>query len=406
MAPLDIARCYRLLEVDPGASREEIRKAYLVLVNVWHPDRFQHDVALQAKALRKLQAVNLAFATIRDAPLARTVEAGPPPRSREEGDRPAPAPAPATRATSTAVVVRSASEWTALGRGLTADPGRLRSDDSGLAWSDISNLNRFLEGVHAFREALKVDRRYVEAWYGLGLAHVALKEHDQAIQAFEKAVGLDRDHAAAWLGLGSALAQHGRHGQAAAAFGEVVRLRPNDVAAWYALGSARVRIGEVEQAVSAFRRAVELDPDVAEAWQALGTARAFPGPDGRVEPEEALEAFREAVRLRPDLAEGWHCLGATLSGLGRHDEAVAALQQAVRLGPDSAEFWYSLGVAARYASTANATRAVREAYARLKRLDPTQASRLRELLPYSMKLSLLAFLPRVDRDPPAAVVST
>jgi tetratricopeptide (TPR) repeat protein len=377
----DVAASYRLLDVEPGASAAEIRKAYLLLVNVWHPDRFAHDDALRGRAQEKLQAINLAYEAVRDAPLAQAPDDPTPSESRKD------APDPAAEG-------RSAAEWAALGRRLTANPGRLRSDGEGLAWSGIANLNQFVEGLRAFHRALRLDPRLVDAWHGLGLAHLALGKTDEAILAFEEALRFARDNARVWLDLGSAYADRGRHPAAAAAFREVVRLRPGDAAAWYALGSACRRTGEMEEAAEAYRRSVRLRPELAEAWYALGKALAFPGPDGRVEPEEALEAFREAVRLRADLAPAWQGLGATLSGLRRHDEAIAALQQAVRLEPESVEAWYSLGVACRYALHTKTAPVIRESYARLKRLSPDHAARLRELLPYSTRLSLLAFPPR------------
>jgi tetratricopeptide (TPR) repeat protein len=388
----DLERCYRALDLKPGASVEEMRAAHRLLVNVWHPDRFQHDAELQTRAQEKLKAINLAYAELRKA----TAEAGQPEPSPVGTGRAREARPLTTRPSPSAP--RNAREWAARGWRLTANPGRLRDEADGLAWSDGGNLDRFLEGVRAFREALRLNPRLAESWYGLGIAQLALRQHTQAIEALQSAVRLDHDLAAAWMTLGSAFGERGRFNDAAAAFQEGVRVRPRDPSAWYALGSARMQTGETEPAVVAFRRALELQPDLAEAWHSLGVALAFAGPDGRVEPEEALAAFRQAVRLRPDLAPGWRGLGATLSGLGRHDEAIEALQEAVRLQPDSAESWYSLGVAARYGSVANASRTVREAYARLKALAPDEASRLRELLPYSMRLSLLAFLPRFDRD--------
>jgi len=378
----DLASSYRLLDVGPGASPAEIRRAYLLLVNVWHPDRFEHDAELRTRAQEKLQAINLAYEAVRDAPLAgapageaSVVDAG-------VGD-PGSATEPGT-----------APEWAALGRRLTANPGRLRSDGEGLAWSGIANLNQFVEGLRAYHRALRLDPRLVEAWHGLGRAHLAIGKTDEAILAFEEALKVTHDHAGVWLDLGSAYADRGRHPAAAGAFREVVRLRPHDADAWYALGSACTRNGEMEDATDSYRQAVRLRPDLAEAWHALGVALAFPGPEGRVDPEEALAAFREAVRLRADLAPAWQGLGATLSGLRRHDEAIEALQQAVRLEPESVEAWYSLGVACRYALHTRAAHVVREAYARLKRLSPSHATRLRELLPYSTRLSLLAFPPR------------
>jgi len=51
----------RTLNLDRGCSRVEIRQAYLDMVKVWHPDRFQHDPGLRAKADRALRDVNQAY---------------------------------------------------------------------------------------------------------------------------------------------------------------------------------------------------------------------------------------------------------------------------------------------------------------------------------------------------------
>jgi TonB family protein len=51
----------RILEIDPGASFEEIRQAYLDQTKVWHPDRFSNDVELRKKAEEKFKRINLAY---------------------------------------------------------------------------------------------------------------------------------------------------------------------------------------------------------------------------------------------------------------------------------------------------------------------------------------------------------
>lgn len=57
----DILRCYRTLEVEPGASITKVAQAYRDLVKVWHPDRFQSSARLQKKADEKLKEINLAY---------------------------------------------------------------------------------------------------------------------------------------------------------------------------------------------------------------------------------------------------------------------------------------------------------------------------------------------------------
>jgi tetratricopeptide (TPR) repeat protein len=394
MKPEHLAECYRLLEVSREASPEEIRKAYLLLANVWHPDRFQHSPDLSSLAQQKMRAINLAFESIQDAPLAPRAGG-----ARDElydvldddvaddevGD--------AADSPQAAEPARSVAECVELGRRLTTGPGRMRTDADGLEWSGIPDFTQYVEGLRAFAEALRQDRKCFEAWYGLGRAHLGLGEFEPAIRALTEAVTLRPQCAEAWVSLGAAYASRDRQAEAADAFRHAVHAQPRDAAAWYALGIACTKLRRDDEAIEAYREVVRLSPDLAEGWCALGVALAFPGSERPVEPEQALAAFRNALRLRPDMADAWFRLGSTLSGLGRHEEAIEALQQAVRLQPESAEAWFSLGVAARYSSRPGASRMVRDAYWRLKGLDPAMASRLRELLPYATRLALLAIRP-------------
>ncbi|HYC93803.1 MAG TPA: J domain-containing protein [Thermoanaerobaculia bacterium] len=61
--------CYTLLDVRPGATAEELKRAHRDLVQVWHPDRFASDPALRRKAEEKLKAINEAYETILASPL-------------------------------------------------------------------------------------------------------------------------------------------------------------------------------------------------------------------------------------------------------------------------------------------------------------------------------------------------
>jgi hypothetical protein len=49
------------LGLAPGASPEEIKRAYLALVKRWHPDRFAQDPEQQKLAEDKLRSINVAY---------------------------------------------------------------------------------------------------------------------------------------------------------------------------------------------------------------------------------------------------------------------------------------------------------------------------------------------------------
>jgi TPR repeat protein len=58
----EILRFYRVLELEPNVSFAAVKEAYRILVKVWHPDRFTHDLKLCRIAEAKLKEINLAFA--------------------------------------------------------------------------------------------------------------------------------------------------------------------------------------------------------------------------------------------------------------------------------------------------------------------------------------------------------
>lgn len=57
---------YETLGLQPGASLEEVKRAYRTLAKSWHPDRFTHDPALKQQAEEKLKAINHAYHFLRD----------------------------------------------------------------------------------------------------------------------------------------------------------------------------------------------------------------------------------------------------------------------------------------------------------------------------------------------------
>ncbi len=62
----ELEQYYRILELEPGATLEEINQAYKDLVFIWHPDRIPQDNhRLQQKAQNKLKAINQAREKLR-----------------------------------------------------------------------------------------------------------------------------------------------------------------------------------------------------------------------------------------------------------------------------------------------------------------------------------------------------
>ena len=93
---------YAILELSPGASDAEIKRAWHEHMQVWHPDRFVHSPTLHRKAEARTQLINQAYQTLSDPAARARYDAGrqhpssptPPPRPSAP---PRPQPAPRSR---------------------------------------------------------------------------------------------------------------------------------------------------------------------------------------------------------------------------------------------------------------------------------------------------------------------
>lgn len=76
---------YRVLDLEPGASLEDVKRSYRELALVWHPDRHTDNPRLSKRAHKKMVEINLAFERICDALVAKPGPEPSPKRSRTSG---------------------------------------------------------------------------------------------------------------------------------------------------------------------------------------------------------------------------------------------------------------------------------------------------------------------------------
>ena len=94
---------------------------------------------------------------------------------------------------------------------------------------DFHEQGQLAPAVEAYRQALALDGRLAEAWWGLGCALGVLGEHAGAMRAFERLVALCPDHGLAHHNLGKELFELGRIDPAIDSFRRAARLLdPND----------------------------------------------------------------------------------------------------------------------------------------------------------------------------------
>jgi hypothetical protein len=79
---------YETLGVEATASPETIRRAYIELIRIWHPDRFPDDLALRREAEGITKRINEAYEMLYPAKRARIRIASPSRRDRPPTARP------------------------------------------------------------------------------------------------------------------------------------------------------------------------------------------------------------------------------------------------------------------------------------------------------------------------------
>ncbi len=62
---MELDHSFEILGIERNSTRETAYQAYMDLVNVWHPDRFQHNPRLRHKAENKLKEINRAYETVK-----------------------------------------------------------------------------------------------------------------------------------------------------------------------------------------------------------------------------------------------------------------------------------------------------------------------------------------------------
>lgn len=80
---MDLKEAYATLEVAFGATLPEVKAAYRLLAQVWHPDRFTHNAELQRVAGQKLTRINLAYECVKTA---AALSANPAESNADEGE--------------------------------------------------------------------------------------------------------------------------------------------------------------------------------------------------------------------------------------------------------------------------------------------------------------------------------
>ncbi len=160
------------------------------------------------------------------------------------------------------------------------------------------DANETEKSIEAYKQAIKLNPDFAEAYFKLGIAYALLEDAKPTIP-----------------GETTEPAKPTKKGGKTK-----IELKQTD------------SVKAFQEAVKAYKKILAKDPKDDLAQYNLGRSYSKLNED-----EESVKALREAVKLKPDDSEYQKELGATLNKLAKYDEAIKALKKAQSLEPDNSQ---------------------------------------------------------------------
>ena len=151
------------------------------------------------------------------------------------------------------------------------------------------------EAVEAWKQAVKLDPGYADAWEAMGQVYLDAARYREATAAFEAALKADPARARVHALIGDAQSQAGRWKEAIASYGAALKADPNLTGVYYRLGRAYSEMGQYDKAIGFYQRGLASKPDDAQGWYHLGYALKERG-----KKREAVDAFKNYLAKAPE----------------------------------------------------------------------------------------------------------
>jgi tetratricopeptide (TPR) repeat protein len=202
------------------------------------------------------------------------------------------------------------------------DPAAVASFRAGL---EAQQRGELAAAEAAYRRALELDPRYVDALVNLGAVLSRGGRHEESVRCYERALQIDPKMNAARLNLGLAHYRAGKLSSAADALRAAYEYDPSLLQVRQLLGLVLGEMSKDADAIPHLEVSLQAAPNEPAVLFALGRAYARTG-DARA------NAIAARLEQTPDGKALWQQLqGLVLQQAGRHDQALTAFEAAFAL---------------------------------------------------------------------------
>lgn len=199
------------------------------------------------------------------------------------------------------------------------------------------NLKDYANAEKCYREALKANDRYVEAYNNLCMVmQDGFKKPDEALTLIDRAIEIRPDYADAYNNRGNVLQGLNRFSEALVSYDRSISLKPDSASAHNNRGNALRKLDRFSEALSAYQKAIELKPDYAEAFCNMGCTLADLG-----QVEDARRFYMATLTMDPSFAKAHYNLGSLENASGNYDLAFNCYDKAISLDASFADAYWN-----------------------------------------------------------------
>jgi len=220
----------------------------------------------------------------------------------------------------------------------------------------LINNGQYKQGEEALKKAASLYEENHQAWYSLGLAHVAQKEWEDAAEAFQSAVKVNSGDAMYQYHLGHALYETNEINQGQVHLEQAIKENERLYKAHYYLGKIYERQDKPREAAQSWTTTAMLMPFFGKSFIALG--RLYLRWDMLPQAISVLDQGTLNVKDAAELSDIYYYLGLAFDAKREHDKSIEAYTQALEVKSDNLDAMLQRGYA--YADKGDLPRATKD----------------------------------------------
>jgi tetratricopeptide (TPR) repeat protein len=162
----------------------------------------------------------------------------------------------------------------------------------------LAKMNKFEDAIIFFKEALLIDKNYIDALNNHGWASSQLGRYEEAISYYENAKKIDPNNVRAWRAIGWNLARIHRYDEALTHIDVAISLDSQSGRSWNFKGEILFFKGDFENAMICFEKALILDPKNKDAMENMTRVAKILVPSTRINVVREYEFYAGYIRLK------------------------------------------------------------------------------------------------------------